>query len=495
MYKEKEWAVPAFGLVSAVFCFFYAGIVSCKSAPKITAPPPVSAVETVEEIPVAESFIEKLAALLNAGDIDGAVALFDTLSPEDAALKDNRRLKASVLLSARRLEDARSVAETLISEDASDIESRFILSKIEAASGRNKEQRRLLEEIVKDDPGHVPALNSLGHIFLGAKSMRLAASYFDRALEADPLDMDALHGRANVYRIEHNTEKAEEIFNRAVELYPFRTEPYSERGRFYREAGKLNQGLSDLDTAEKIDPDNYWIAYDKGRVLLEMKRKDEALLEFDKAKRLGPDIFISYVYSAGIRDELGDVDGAEHDFEILTRLRPDYYFALEGLGVQKMKKGLYGEAAKAFAEAYKKAPEESSYAILAAINMMKGGGTYNDIKSFVEPALKKIDRSKLDYHVLRLFFDFSGEADVARRIDMEKNPRKKAQMLFYLANYYDIKGSVMLADKFFIEFRDMRRRDMIEWRLNEWILRQKNIHLGDGGVTSNESNAVSAEQG
>jgi tetratricopeptide (TPR) repeat protein len=468
-------------------------IVSCKSAPN--PPPPVDAVETTEAIPVTENFIEKLAALLNANDIDGAVALFDTLIPEDAALRENRRLKASVLLSARRLEDARLVAETLIKEDASDVESRFILSKIEAASGRNKEQRLLLEEIIKDDPIHVPALNSLGHIFMASKSTRLAASYFDRALEAEPQNMTALYGRANVYRIDHNMEKAEEIFNRAVELYPLHAEPYSERGRFYRESGKLTQGLSDLDTAQKIDPDNYWIAYDKGRVLLEMKRKDEALLEFDKANRLGPDIFIAYVYSAGIRDELGDIDGAEHDFEILARLRPDYYFALEGLGIQKMKKGFYAEAANAFAEAYKKAPEESNYAMLAAINMVKSGEKYNEIKSFVEPALKKIDRGKLDYHVLRLFFDFSGEADVARRIDKEKNQRTKAQMLFYLANYYDIKGSVMLADKFFIEFRDMRRMDMIEWRLNEWILRQKDIQLGDGGVNSNADNAVSTEKG
>jgi tetratricopeptide (TPR) repeat protein len=305
--------------------------------------------------------------------------------------------------------------------------------------------------------------------------------------------MDALHGRANVYRIEHNMEKAEELFTKAVELYPQRLEPYSERGRFYRECGKFTQGLSDLDEAKKIDPDNYWISYDRGRILLAMQKKEEALVEFENANRLGPDIFISYVYSAGIRDELGDVNGAERDFEALIRLRPDYYFALEGLGVQKMKKGLYFEAAKAFAEAYKNAPEETNYAILAALNIIKSGGKPNEVKAFVEPALKKIDRDKLDYHVLRLFFDFSGEADVARRIDREKNQRTKAQMLFYLANYYDLSGSPMLADKFFIEFRDMRRMDMIEWRLNEWILRQKNIHIGDGGPNANA--AASAEKG
>ncbi|MDR2097616.1 MAG: hypothetical protein LBP37_03770, partial [Spirochaetaceae bacterium] len=213
MYDEKKQAASAFG--RAVYaCLLCAALAagSCKSAPKTIASPEITAEETPAPIPAEASFIEKLAALLDSGDIDGAAALFDTLSPEDAALRHNRRLKASVLLSAFRLEDARSVAEALVAEDKTDVESRFILSKIEAACGKTKEQRLLLEEIVKDEPGHVPALNNLGYIFINSKSLRLAASYFDRALAEDPLDMDALHGRANVYRIEHNMEKAEELF-------------------------------------------------------------------------------------------------------------------------------------------------------------------------------------------------------------------------------------------------------------------------------------------
>jgi tetratricopeptide (TPR) repeat protein len=383
-----------------------------------------------------------------------------------------------VLLSAGRLEEARAAAEALVNEDQSDIESRFILSNIEGASGKTKEQRLLLEEIVKDDPFHVPALNDLGQISINAKSVRLASSYFDRALAADPRDMTALHGRANVYRLERKPDEAEALFDKAVELYPTRSASYSERGRFYRENKRLTEALSDLDTAKGLNADSYWISYDRGRILLEMGKKREALEEFDNANKLGPHIFIGFVYSAGIRDELGDVDGAEHDFQALIGLRPDYYFAFEGLGIQKMKKGLYTEAAQAFETAYRMAPGESNYAMLAAINMLKGGGKPHEVRPFVEQAMKKIGRDRLDYHVMRLFYDFSGETEVARRIDKEKNARIKAQMLFYMANYYDIVGVNLLADKFFVEFRDMKRMDLVEWRLNEWILRQRNIQLG-----------------
>jgi tetratricopeptide (TPR) repeat protein len=478
-WEKRKKTKPA---VAVLFFVCYAVLPwSCASPPKVSAPETIP--EAEEAPPAPERFIDKLAALLGAGDIDGALALFDTLNPEEAALRQNRRLKASVLISAGRLEEARAVAETLVNEDRTDPESRFILSNIESASGRTKEQHRLLEEIVKDDPSHVPALNNLGQIFIGAKSYKLAASYFDRALAVDPNNLYSVHGRANVYRLERKLDEAAELFNRAVELYPDRSEVYSERGRFYRESGRFTEALSDLDTARGLNPDSYWISYDRGRVLLEMGKKLEALEEFDNANRLGPNIFIGYVYSAGIRDELGDVDGAERDFQTLTDLRPDYYFALEGLGIQKMKKGLYNEAARIFEAAYKTAPSENNYAMLAAINRLKGGGKPYEVKPFVEQVLGKIDRNRLDYHVMRLFYDFSGEADVVRRIDREKNQRTKAQMLFYMANYYDVMGINPLADKFFIEFRDMKRVDLVEWRLNEWILEQRNIQLGGSDKT------------
>ncbi|MDR2658871.1 MAG: tetratricopeptide repeat protein [Spirochaetaceae bacterium] len=484
MYDFKKQAGRTAGLFVCCLTLF---CISCGSSPAPIQPPEEKAPPVI-----SSSFIEKLAVLIDAGDIDGALALFDTLSPEEAEMRRNRILKASILISAHKFQEARAVAEELVKKDNGDVESRFILATIEAASGKTKEQRLILEEIVKDAPNHVPSLNALGQLHTVSKSLKKAASYFDLALAVNPSDMDAITGRANVYRLEYNKDAAEALFNKLVELYPDRSEAYGERGRFYRETGNLKQSLDDLDIAKKLNPNSYWISYDRGRVLLKLGKRKEALEEFDNAVRLNPDIFIAYEYSAGIRDELEDVDGAARDYAVLARLRPDYYFALEGLGIQQMKKGQYAEAAQAFAAAYKTAPGENNYAMLAAVNMLKGGGKPNEIKPFIEQAMKKADRNKLDYYVLRLFFDFSGDSDVARRIDKEKNLRTKAQMLFYLANYYDIKGNNILADKFFTEFHDMRFMDLVEWRLNEWILKQRNIQLGKNGESGD---SVKAEKG
>jgi tetratricopeptide (TPR) repeat protein len=446
----------------AALCF------ACRSTEPKPEPPPSREL----------GFMERLSALLDKGDLDGAIALFDTLPVEEAQMPDKRLLKSSIMLSAGYLDEARNIAQALIEENKDDIEARFLLSNIEAASGKLREQRNLLEGIIKDDPDHVPSLNDLGLLALNAKSYKLSAKYFDHALEQSPHNIDALNGRANLYRLQRDPDQAEKLLAKAIDLYPNSAATYNARGRFYRETDKLKEALADLDMAKKLDPENYWIAYDRGRILLDMNRNEEALSEFGRATDINPDNFIAYVYSAGVRDRSGDLDGAERDYAALARLRPDYYFAYEGLGIIKMQKREYAAARDAFLEAYKQAPSENNYAILAAINALRAGVKQNEIKPFVDQAMRKIDRSKTDYYILRLFFDFSGDADVSRRVDSEKNARTKAQMLFYLANYYAIKGNDLLADKYFIEFRDMGRRDMIEWRLNESILEDRNIFLG-----------------
>jgi hypothetical protein len=77
--------------------------------------------------------------------------------------------------------------------------------------------------------------------------------------------------------------------------------------------------------------------------------------------------------------------------------------------------------------------------------------------------------------MLRLFHDLSGDAAVAERVEREQNFDKRSQMLFYLAHYYDIRGSKTLADRYFLMVHDMDRRGTVEWRLNNWIIEQRGL--------------------
>ncbi|MDR1948828.1 MAG: tetratricopeptide repeat protein [Spirochaetaceae bacterium] len=460
-------------------------IAACASPPenrpetrlKPEAPAAVPEPEAPGEEPSGtRAILEKAAALLGRNDFDGALVLFDQIDPVDAESIDIRLLKASVLSSAGRNDESRAIVNGILSGDPENPEALFVLAALEGATGREREQRAILERIIKANPRHTGALTELGAIALRGRSFRTAGSYFDRVLAVEPNHGDALIGRATVYRYNREPKQAEALLNRAVTSYPQWAAPLSERARLYREAGYPNLALTDLDKAKALDGGNYWIRCDRGNVLIDLNRKQDALEEFREAINLGPDNFLAYVYTAGIKDDLGDLDGAEADYEILVKLRPDYYFAFEGLGIHKMRKHLWAEARDAFLEAYAKAPAESSYALLAAVNWIRAGRPQGP-RQFLETALRKVRRESLDWYVLRLFYDLSGDMDVTLRIDRERNPAIKAKMLFYLAQFYDVRGNITLANRFFLQVKELGQRGMPEWRLNEWILAERNLKI------------------
>jgi tetratricopeptide (TPR) repeat protein len=310
---------------------------------------------------------------------------------------------------------------------------------------------------------------------LSKRAFKEAAAYYDRALAAAPENGSALIGRALVYRYNHDADNAETLLTRAVELYPNWASAYGERARLYRDAKRPSLALADLNIAKELAPMDYWIATDRGSVLIDLRQKRAALEEYQRAIGLEPENFLAYVYSAGLKDEFGDYDGAEHDYAELARLKPDYYFAFEGLGIHKMRKGDFVAARNAFLTAYSYSPE-GTYALLAAVNWMRAGNS-TEAKAFMEQALRKIQRDSTEWAMLKLFHDQSGDVLVAQRLDRERDEDTKAKMLFYLASYYDINGKPAVADIYFQKVRELNRPYMLEWRLNEWALEQRQLAL------------------
>jgi tetratricopeptide (TPR) repeat protein len=432
-----------------------------------------------------DSFIEKLAACLDVGDINGALSLFDALPPEEAAREDRMLLKASVLVSAKRVKDARSTVQTVLSMNKNNIDAQFALSKIEAIEGRPKQERALLDAIIKADPNYVPALNALARLAMSAQSYKLAMNYFDRVLASRPNNLEAMIGKAQTYRFSRKPQEAVKVLNEAITAHPESALPLAERGRIYREEKRLDLAIKDFELAEKMDTGNYWIAYDKGRTLLDMNQKTAALNEFVRAEKINPHNFIAYVYSAGIRDDLGESDDALRDYEVLSKLKPDYFYAYEMRGVYYMMKKRYADAQNVFLladkifNAYytdnrdKDKTYEYNYVTLAMVAALQRNDpkAVSEVKPILEQTLRKLDKSKLDYYITRLFYDFAGDADLGRRVAAEKTDmRRKALGNFYLATYYSIKGQTTLATNYYSEFKTLDRRDMIEWRFFNWVI-------------------------
>jgi tetratricopeptide (TPR) repeat protein len=422
----------------------------------------------------AEAILTEVSRLMARKEYRAALELFDTISGSALQTTEIQLTRASLLNASGRPADARAIASGIASRDPKNTDALLVLAASASLEGKEREQRTLLERVVSIDPKNLNAITGLGYIALRAQSLRTAAGHFEKALNIDGNYQEALVGRAIVYRYEQDPRRAEQLLNRAVRLNPQWAEPLHERARLYKSGGFLQDALGDLDAAKKLEPDNYWISVDRAAVLIDLKRKPEALEELDLAVILDPNGFLAYIYRAGLRDEAGDYKGAEQDYAAIMKLKPDYYFAAEGFGVIKMRNNQYIEARDAFLAAYRQAPKEFRYAMLAAINWMKAGRV-NDPKQFLAQVLRTVPRDTPDWHILRLYHDLSGDADMVDKINREKNPDAKSKMLFYIAQYYDARGNMALANKFFLEVKDMNRPYAIEWKINESVLKERGL--------------------
>jgi tetratricopeptide (TPR) repeat protein len=424
-----------------------------------------------------EGILSRVSALLDEGDYESSLVLFGEMTEEDRESNGMLLLKASILCSAGKLDEAREITLQIRTREPDNTQALLVLSTLEGAAGREKEQKAALERIIKIDAGHVPALVGLGNMAIRGenRSPSAAGAYFDRALAEEPDNLEAILGRAEAYRFARDPQKAEELLNAGLKLYPGEAILWAERARLYRDAGFSLQALADLDTAKKLDDTSYWISMDRGMVLVDLSRKQLALEEFTHAQSLNPEHFLSYVYSAGIKDEAEDYAGAIEDYKTLVRLRPDYYFGQEGLGMLLMRDHRWQEARDAFIQAYNHAPNEWSYALLAMMNWRRMGQPGN-IRDFANLALRKLPRDGLEYAMLRLYLDMNGDDGVARRVNQEKDLKLKTRMLYYLANYYDIKGNTKLAEIMFSEIMNFEQRMTIpEWRLVRWALEERSL--------------------
>jgi len=426
-----------------------------------------------------ELVLERIAELLSDFQFDAAIAHFDTISSPERESTYIRLLEASVLSSIGRFDEARTITQAISVREPDNIDALFLLSAIEGVQGRDRQQREILERLLSIDPDNAEARVSLGNLHLSARSLRDAAANFRHVITRDSTHPDALLGMARLLRMNQEWEDAEVFFNRVVDLHPNMLEARSERARFFRIRARLGEALADLDIAKRLSPKDYWVAIDRGSVLLDMGRRAEALEEFNRAVEINPDEFLAYVFTSGLKDELGDLDGAEQHFAILARLRPDYHYALEGLGLHKMRNRRWAEARDIFLEAHRQAPSENHYALLAAINWIRMGDPMG-ARNFLRQSITRVTRDSLEWHMFRLFYDltvnvFAGEHNMLTRLSREQDETLRARMTFYMAMFYDIRGNINMANRHFLQVNEMNRMAIPEWRLNRWILAERGI--------------------
>jgi tetratricopeptide (TPR) repeat protein len=423
-----------------------------------------------------ETILTEVAAHLERKEYSLALESFNRLPQEHLESIEIQIMRASILNAANRTAEAKQIANSIINIDSKNTEALMILADAAAVESKERERRTFLDRVIAIDPNNVRALNDLANINLRNQNLRAAANYFDRALAAEPENGEALTGRATIYRYNREPKNAERLLNRAIVLYPGWARPLHERARLYKGAGFNTDALEDFNAALLIEPDNYWVLVDCGQLLMEMNQRQEALKYLNHAIEVEPNIFMAYVYSAAIKDDAGDYSGAEHDYLILTKLKPDYYFGFEALGIIRMRNKQWAAARDAFLDAYKQAPKEYYYALLAAINWMRAG-KQTDPKQFLAQVLRTVPRDTQEYSMIRLYHDLSGDSNVITSVENEKNIFTKSRMLFYLASYYEIRGNRTLADRYYLMAQDLNSPGSAEWQLNEMALAERGLGI------------------
>ena len=427
----------------------------------------------------SEFILERINEHLLTSNYNDAIVLFDTIPAPERNSSYIRLIEASILISAGRNVEARRIIETINRAEPQNTDALFILSTIEGIEGRARQQQQALERILNIDPGNTQAIISLGNLHLSNRNVRQAASNFHQIIRQDPENLDALLGLGRTFRMNREFEQAELYLNRAVELHPEAADARVERARFNRGRGFLIMALDDLNDAIKLDPYDYWISTDRGILLVEMNRRGQALEEFNRAIGINPDIFLAYAYSAPLKDEFGDHDGAMRDYAALARLRPDYHYSLEGLGLHHMRREEWENARDVFMEAYGQAPNEHHYALLAAIAWMRMGDITAP-RTFLFQTQAKVTRDTLEWHMFRLFHDlanrnFASETDLLHRLEREQDEITRARMTFFMGKYYDVRGNISMANRQYLRVLDLNQMAIPEWRLNDWILTNRNI--------------------
>lgn len=448
----------------AVTCFFVSGLLlfclqnATAASMSVTKKKPTAATNPQVQ------FAQALDNALDSGSIEDAIALFDS-APEQSS--DLLALKGALLLSAGREKEAAELAKQLLAENPKDVDILQLNVMIAKKTGDVIKKGALLKQIIAIEPYNAPANIELGGEQALKHRYNTARSYFQKALMSEPKNTEALFGYGKMSYYMERDDDARKSFEKILAVNPNDASALAYLGKLEGENKRYRSALEYIDKAIAIDGNNATYYLDQGtyrRFLGNFKGAEES---WKKAADADPNYFLGYAYLAGLYDEQDRIDEALAAYRKVIEKNPQYYYAYESLGMFAWHRESYEEARIAFENARLKKPDNVSYALMVAACYWKENKLL-ELKKYTESIMKKLDRNTLEYWVVRLFHDMSGDMDVLSRISQEKIATTKHKMLFYAALYFELKGNSSLAQKYYVEVANLQGALFFEHRLAQW---------------------------
>jgi tetratricopeptide (TPR) repeat protein len=377
-----------------------------------------------------------IQALVEAGDAQGALALYDQSRGDRTAGPGERLFRVQLLLAAGRGQEARVELESLATEHPDLVEALATLGKLCQEAGETDRARGLYERAILAEQGNFTAHHGLGRILFEERRYPEALAHFDRALAAESGFSFAFADRAR-------TRAALEDWAGAA---------------------------ADLDQAIRLDPLDPWTHLDRGRLRLRARSLEAAESDFSRCLELDPDNFLARVLRAGLREEQGRDAEAIVDYEQALRLRPDYDFAYAPLAVLRYANRDWERAGELFARAYRADPGEPAFCLLAAL-CRKQAGREREAGETLRALAAALPLDGWEHQAARYLADPARELALLAWLSREPNRVKRGRLLFYLASQFLLEGRVAPALTYLSETSALEGRNLPERRLAAALLK------------------------
>lgn len=417
------------------------------------------------------NFAEELQKSLIKGDINGAIELYKDIPENLKGDVDLRILEASLLLSANRLNEAKTIVNELKKSGHNTIEVMEVEAEIANASGNFTEIQNVTNALLKADPTNATANLILGNRWALKKKYKLAAEYYKKVILKENDNEDGLFGYGQMNYYLGNFKESKNSFEKLAEINPQSDIAFQYLGKLAAESENYKTAIENIQKAISLNPENSDYYIDLGNYSRNLGRYADAEKAWTKAINLAPDYFLGYTYRAGLYDEQNRLQEALADYKMVIKTNPKYYFAFEEIGILEFHMENWEEARKYFTKA-NEISDSYAYKLMILATYIKQNKMF-EMKQLSEKYMKPMDRNSLEYKMIRLYHDqgpMNAENAVIKDIEKETNKNKRGKMKYYLALYYDMKGSKSVAAEYYNQITKMQTPMFFEYRLAEWAL-------------------------
>jgi Flp pilus assembly protein TadD len=240
----------------------------------------------------AKQHIKEANALMDTGDIDGAIALYQKAIQEGPGDSEAHRLLGIALGKKKGWQG--DVAEQrmaiLLNPDdaAAKAELTLALHNVAAEQIHTDPPRptTVIKPPTDDSAEQAKKAFADGQLQVAQRKFEAAAISFSEAAQLKPDWAEPLTERAKVYMKLYLFQEAIHSYDQAIHLKPNDPVILNLRGYAYYSASKFQQAISDFDQVIRLDPSRAEAFQNRGNAKWQMGDKIGANADFEQAKAL-----------------------------------------------------------------------------------------------------------------------------------------------------------------------------------------------------------------